>query len=771
MVARNDVVIIDLTFLLKSSKRSFCGAPLIVDPQGVDNTVLYGVARGLLRLRNTVGIRHGIIVIGREANAVSNEASIDSVVRFLRRLRAIVIYEPKATVPSLCRSLSSAARWVLTQDRVLFQLVSEDFGVIVPDIAGSGSEVVTRESLKTTLGIRPAQVPSFLALAESGTETLFTKRQAIRLLEVHDDLGELLQDISAVSSREVRRKLLANEKLLLSRLCDMRLEEAVYQPTALAGSDLAFIEDDENSAGVLREYGFWSLARLLPRPMTTDVTASSRAKPDALLYKAIRTEAGMRELEALVSKSEVCAVDTEASDRDPRSASLFGVAFSVKAGEAFYVPVTDADLEGMSFELIKARLRKLFAGRTRFVGHNVKFDCVLLRRHGIAIKNVFFDTMLAAYECFGDWEFFNLGALAKKLLAKNIKRYRDIVGEGETLLDVPFNELLEHACTDADMTLRLYHRLEKELEKRKVLEQFSDQTMALLRVLADKECDGVRLNIRAVHRRKEVLAEEVEVLRRAVIAQAGKEFDLDSPTETASALCGISAFGAGPGQRVTLTQLEQLAGTHCLPRLIVKYRRVQKLVRQLETICAAVKKGRVFPMFSQIRWAHGGLSSMHPRICEPDGPIEATALIDRAIREHMDDSNRSLDILQRVSGDGVLKRDLRNGGDRPCFIGGAAAERDLDQNDLLLSVAIGLSDAALSSRFLIDRLTAAGIRQELEGKYAKLFKWLDIYRRDAITRGFAHHDGRRKYIEGLRSSDIDKRHKALRSAVRWLIQY
>jgi DNA polymerase-1 len=201
--------------------------------------------------------------------------------------------------------------------------------------------------------------------------------------------------------------------------------------------------------------------------------------------------------------------------------------------------------------------------------------------------------------------------------------------------------------------------------------------MALLRVLAAKECEGVRLNIRAVHRRRKVLAAEVEALRRAVIAQAGKEFDLDSPTETASALCGISAFGAQPGRRVTLTQLEQLGGTHCLPRLIVKYRRVQKLVRQLETTCAAVKDGRVFPIFNQIRWTHGSLSSMHPRICEPEGPIEATALIDRAIREQMGDSNRSLDILQRVTGDKVLKRDLRSCGDRPLFIGNCLRNRQI----------------------------------------------------------------------------------------------
>src|ERR1039457_7171080 len=127
MVACADVVVIDLTFLLKSSEQSFCGAPLITGPQGVDNTVLYGVARDLLRLRNSVGIRNGIVAIGREANAVSSEASIDSAVRFLRRLRAIVIYEPQATMASLCRSLSSAARWVLTQDRSLFQLAGEHF--------------------------------------------------------------------------------------------------------------------------------------------------------------------------------------------------------------------------------------------------------------------------------------------------------------------------------------------------------------------------------------------------------------------------------------------------------------------------------------------------------------------------------------------------------------------------------------------------------------------------------------------------------------------
>ena len=137
----------------------------------------------------------------------------------------------------------------------------------------------------------------------------------------------------------------------------------------------------------------------------------------------------------------------------------------------------------------------------------------------------------------------------------------------------------------------------------------------------------------------------------------------------------------------------------------------------------------------------------------------------------MGDPERSIDILQRVSEDEVLRRDRRDGLEHACPIGRSAAGEDLDQKDLLLSVAIGLSNAALSRRFLIDRLTAAQIRQTLEVKYAKLFTWLATYRSEALNQGFVYHDGKRKYLEGLKSSDIDKRHKALVSAVRWLISY
>jgi DNA polymerase-1 len=772
MVGCGDNVLVDLTFLLEASERSFHGVPIFLGPEGQDNTVLYGVTRDLLRLRAHLGIRNGIIIIGSDANKVSLEANIGNAADFFRRLGVGVVHEPRATAGSLCKRLASVARSVVTQNRTFFQLVRDDFSVIVPDPAGSGPEIITVESLKASLGIRPDQVPSFLAMTEDGKRAFFTKRQASRLLEIHGDLEKLLQDVSVVLSSQVRRQLSKNKAVLLDRLRCMRLEEATCQLAALTDSALPFIRDDENSARVLREYGFLSLVRLLPTPPpATSVTAAQEEK-GRVAYKAVRSEAAMREVEALISKSDVCAVDTEASDKDPRKASLLGVAFSVRAGEAFYVPVMEADLEATSPEAIITRLRELFASRSNFVGHNIRFDYVLLRRYGITIKHVLFDTMLAAYECFGDWEFLNLSAVAKKLLGRDIRRYRDIVGEGESLLDLPFRDLLDHACSDADTTLQLYHRLREEIERRSLSEQFSKGPMALLRVLAEKECSGVRLNIRAVHRRREALAQEAAALRRTIVAEAGREFDLDSPSNTAAMLRQIGPVGEQIGRRrLTLTQLEELAGAHSLVRLIVKYGRVQKLLRQLEEICEAAKGDRVFPIFSQIKWAHESLSSTDPRICEPDGALEARAVIDKTVREWMRDRNRSLDILQRVTGDKALKDDLQCGAKNNGLLGTDGPGRGLDQRDLLLSLVVGLPDAALCRRFLIDRPTLLASRQAFEARYVKVFNWVNTYRRDVVARGFAYHDGKRKYLEGLRSSDINKRHKAIRSAVRWLIRY
>ncbi len=169
------------------------------------------------------------------------------------------------------------------------------------------------------------------------------------------------------------------------------------------------VADSDDTRRVLREYGLPSLMRLVPAPPAVRIEVSSGKRGPK--YVAVRDEAGLRQLQEAIANCDTCAVDTEASDKDPRRASLFGVAFAVDEGRAFYVPVTAPDLRGTTPEDVLRVLRRVLGGDLKAVAYNLKYDYVLLRRHEIEIKNPQFDTMLAAYDCFGDIPFFNLFAV------------------------------------------------------------------------------------------------------------------------------------------------------------------------------------------------------------------------------------------------------------------------------------------------------------------------------------------------------------------------
>ena len=202
---------------------------------------------------------------------------------------------------------------------------------------------------------------------------------------------------------------------------------------------------------------------------------------------------GLTTLEALISSSKLCAIDTETDDKDPHQATLFGVSFSVKKGEAFFVPLIENDLKGISPEDVISSLKRI-AEATDFIGHNIKYDYLVLRKHGIKIGSIHFDTMLAAYECYGDWDFFNLKYLTERLIRKTIKSYKDIVKKEQTFLDLPFKELVRHGCEDADVTLRLYEILKAELKKRGITEQYYNVTLSLAEKLGETEYRGIPVN-------------------------------------------------------------------------------------------------------------------------------------------------------------------------------------------------------------------------------------------------------------------------------------
>jgi hypothetical protein len=217
--------------------------------------------------------------------------------------------------------------------------------------------------------------------------------------------------------------------------------------------------------------------------------------------------------------------------------------------------------------------------------------------------------------------------------------------------------------------------------------------------------------------------------------------------------------------------LEQMATSEPIARLVVQYKRLRSRILGLQAISASVSNGKIYPLFNQIKSRAGLLASVAPSLFESGVSPDLKSCFDESLRDYFTDRQRSLDALLQLTQDPVLQEVRKSRCKVDVFMAEDAIMKDLDHDELLLSLAVGQSDAALSKVFLVDRVKVAEIRHDLGKRYPTMFGWLENYRRNALENGYASIDGKRKYIDGLKSSDIARREKASENAVRWLLRY
>jgi len=762
---------IDATFIFHKAARTFLSAPLIV-VDGEDRTFVYGVIRDLLRLRMELGIRRGILVVGSEAQHIASDDNISAAISFIRDMALPLVYDPKQKALDICYHLSSATTHLVTGDPVLIQLASDGLSVIVPT-ATEEHECLTPERVLVKMGVTPHLIPTFAALHGPGkrrqNDGTLTKRQAIRLIELYGDLDNIYENLDTLGSAAVRRKLASGRDVILRRYKTYKIQSRDAVTTVATPQNVAWNINNGHVKALFRDSHFYSLSRLLPLPKNAKPLAAVEVR-DRLKYRMVSDSEGLRDLAAAMRSSSLCALDAESDSKDPRKATLLGVALSARQGEAFFVPFLERDLSDGARSQVVSTLKRILSKRLRVVGHNIKYDAVLLKRNGIDIGNVFFDTMLAAYECYGDSEFFNLSFLADRLLSKRIRRYGEIVKKGETFLDLPLREVMEHGCQDADVTLQVYAALELELEKRGIRDQYENGTLALAHKLIDIETNGITVDLKELGRARGLLIDKIATAKDQVEKKLGRKLDLDSTKDLAAALNEHLALRSAFGPKsVTLRRLEELAIPYDDVRSVVEYKRLGRQIRRLESIIAAARDGRVFPLFNQVRAPSGRLCSTSPNLFEEDGLDLLRDCFASTVRPFFRDPVAALDLLQDESGDRNLETDRGQGGGRNHFMEQHALMKSLDHVELLLSVVSGESGPAISRRFMVERMQVDMVCHDLRMRYGKLFEWLDEYRAKTGRCGYAEGPKGRKYLEGLGSSSLEKRRNASNAAVRWFI--
>jgi DNA polymerase-1 len=432
------------------------------------------------------------------------------------------------------------------------------------------------------------------------------------------------------------------------------------------------------------------------------------------------------------------------------------------------------------------------------VAHNGKYDVIVLAQHGIRLRGLAFDTMIAAYLLNPAGRGLGLKDLALAHFNVEMTSITDLIGKGKeqiTMAATDIYKAAEYAAADADMALRLRAVLEEQLKEKALYDLFRDVEMPLVPVLASMELAGMDLDVEYLRAMSERLQRELDALVLSIYEAVGHPFNINSPKQLAQVLFGELGLPAArrtsTGYSTDAETLEGLRGRHLVVDLILEYRQLAKLkgtyVDGLPQLISPVDR-RVHTDFNQTIAATGRLSSSNPNLQNIPIRTEIGREIRRAFVVKGDDellltadySQIELRILAHLSHDPILLDAFKH--DRDVHVRTAALIFGLAEGEITpdmrrlaktanYAIIYGLSEYGLSRETGIPRKEAAAFLHAYNKTYADLYEYMERTREEVRARGYVTTLlGRRRYVPEVYSATRSVREAAERAAINMPVQ-
>lgn len=713
---------------------------------------------------------------------------------------------------------------IVSGDKDVLQLVGTDVDVYT--MRKSLSDVILYDVAavqKRYDGLMPSQLIDYKALAGDPSDNIpgvkgIGDKTAIALLQQHKTLERLYQDLESddVSGIKPRvQQLLRDdrENALLSQKLG-RIATDVDCPFKLQDALLSDY-DHNNVIALFRELEFHSLIprvsalsshvgangaqqELFAGPAsrnTSSATSRAHRNSSAQDYRLVETEEELTQLLKQLSRVREFALDTETDRLSGLFSHCVGISIAWEKNHGYF----------LNYPRVKqykafTKFRKIFEDpNVHKVGHNVKYDLEVLRAHGIALRGVVFDTMIASYLLHAGSRQHSLSQLALREFGYAMQPIEELIGVGKhqkSMKDVPIADVSWYACEDADMTWQLYAPLQariKECEMQKLLKEIE---MPLISVLADMEENGALVDEVFLKKLRTSLSRRVGLLEKKIYHHVGYTFNIASPKQMAEALfqkLQISTLNlktTKTGVSTSAQVLETLRGAHPVIDLLMQYRELTKL---LSTYVDALPKminertGRVHTSYNQTIAATGRLSSSDPNL--QNIPIRTEE--GREIRKSfiaapktrllsIDYSQIELRIVAALSRDEKMIDAFRNGNDihtataaeiHGIPLSDVTPEIRRSAKEVNFGVMYGMGAYGLSSRTGISRAEAEEFIERYFASFPKVRAFLDGLKEQARTNGYAENVfGRRRYIPELSARNQQLRRAGERMAVNMPIQ-
>ncbi|WP_027359146.1 DNA polymerase I [Desulforegula conservatrix] len=682
---------------------------------------------------------------------------------------------------------------LVTGDKDFVQLVSEQTIIWDP----MKEETIDLASVREKFGVEPDKIIEAMGLAGDTSDNIpgvpgIGMKTALNLIKEFGDLETIYEKIDKVSGKKSKEGLINNkDKAFLSRkLVTIDTEVPV-------SSDIeSFILAEANKselAEIFKELEFRQLHQ----------TFHSVAESVETEWILINDEKSLTEIVEEIKKAGEFAIDTETTSTNPMIADLVGISLGFSDEKAYYIPCghdyEDAPKQ-MSIETIKNIITPILTDPSlRKTGQNIKYDLIILERHGFELAGPIFDTMVASYLISPDSRSHGLDQLSLDYLNHKNITFEEVAGKGKSQIlfsKVHLDKAVPYACEDAWATFMLRNKLKPLMEKDDLVPLFENIEMNLLPVLKDMEKKGIRIDTDRLESLGLEMGTELSALEETIYELAGSEFNIKSSQQLGEILFERLKL---PVQKKTVKKtgfstdadvLEILSEYHDLPKQILRHRTLSKLKSTYISALLEImlpETGRIHTSFNQTAAATGRLSSSEPNLQNipirgEDGKKIREAFIPREGWTFIsaDYSQIELRMLAHLSGDEILieafekEEDIHSRTAAEVFqVFPEMMTPELRQQAKAINFGIiyGMGAFKLSKELGISQKMAATYIEHYFARYKKVREFIDtntaLVRETGKIRTIS---GRIRKFPDINSSNKNIRAMAERAAINTIIQ-
>ncbi|MEK7075999.1 MAG: DNA polymerase, partial [Patescibacteria group bacterium] len=480
---------------------------------------------------------------------------------------------------------------IVTGDLDTLQLVDEHVKVYTLRKGLTDTIIYDPAAVFERYGIKPTQMVDFKAIKGDPSDNIpgvrgIGEKGALDLIKEYGSIEKIYVNLNKL--KEKTKKLFEEQKelvelsLWLSQIIkDVKIEFNIPQYEFSQINYGKIVE-------LFQKLEFRTLIPKLPQisgNKEVSVEEAQQIQPKSNdNYKLIDTEEKLKDLTTQLSKQEEFVFDTETEGLGALDFNLVGISFCFKEGHAYYLPA-----EFLSSSKNKD-IQKIFGDeKIKKIGHNIKYDYLALKKYGIEVNNLYFDTMIASYLLAPGSRSHDLDSLAFNEFGYQMQPIEELIGKGKkqiSMKDVPKEKVCFYAAEDADYTFRLKQKLLPQLKKEELDKIFFNIEMPLTKVLAEMEENGVLLDIPLFKKLGKEVQSDLQKLETKIYKEAGEEFNINSPAQLKVILfqkLSIPIGGEGmfvkktkTGYSTAASELEKMKGLHPIIDMILEYRELSK---------------------------------------------------------------------------------------------------------------------------------------------------------------------------------------------------